>query len=508
MTRVVTILVMAVAVSLSGLVLASPASAVSTSVGYTLTSGDPVLTTELGADSTAPCVAGSATGTFPYKVLRFRVGVTGPYTVTDSGPGDGRVGLYTGAFNPADPTVGCLAFVDVDEAVTLTAGTLYTLVQSTSTSLLTGAFSVTFDGAGVPTAVVATTTTLTSTPNPSELSKATTLRAVVAGGTTPTGTVQFRDGTRVLGSAALSGGVAQLAVASLAVGNHNLSATYPGDAAHDPSVGSHVHKVKYGPKPKVKLRISDRTPYVGQKLKLSWVTTGADTVKAAGDWKGKLKKKGHRTFRLKDPGRHVFKIRATNVNGFSKTKIKVMAERAPKKLTVSVPTVIVAVDSTLRVRTAGLAAKERFKVFLDDELLRKGYADKRGAVNALVRIPKGLKEGEHTLTVTGSNESRKGSLTVTVVAPKELDVELKKAKVKADKSQTVVVKGLVEGESVTVLLNGDVVGEGTADAKGEFELEFSVGDTLGKATVRVEGQIPARNGEDTFEVTAGTGPQV
>ena len=77
MTRVVTVLVMALAVALSGLVAASPASAVTTPVAYTLAGGDAVLATPLGTDSTGPCVAGAGSGSFAYKVVRFKVDVDG-----------------------------------------------------------------------------------------------------------------------------------------------------------------------------------------------------------------------------------------------------------------------------------------------------------------------------------------------------------------------------------------------------------------------------------------------
>ena len=183
--------------------------------------------------------------------------------------------------------------------------------------------------------LTSTSTTLTTTPNPSELSKATTLKAVVTGGAT--GSVEFRDGATLLGSAPLSGGVAQLAVSSLAVGNHTLSAAYLGDDTHDVSTGIAVHKVQYGPKPKVKLSVSDKTPYVGQKIKLSWVTTGADKVKASGDWKGSRPKKGSKRIKVKSLGFHVYKLKATNVNGSDRAKVKVVAQRAPTKLTVTVP---------------------------------------------------------------------------------------------------------------------------------------------------------------------------
>jgi Bacterial Ig-like domain (group 3) len=506
-TRVVTVLVMALVASLAGLYAASPANAVTTSVPYILTSGDPVLSAPLGTDSAAPCVAGSGSGTFPYKVVRFKVSVTGSYTLSDGGAGDGRVGVYTGAFSPAAPTTNCLAFVDDDETMTLTAGTTYTMVQSSSTGA-TGGFSVTFDGDGTPTVLTSTTTTLTTTPNPSELSKATTLKATVAGGATPTGTVQFRNGATLLGSVALSGGVAQLAVSSLAVGSHTLSATYLGDGTHDVSVDTHVHKVKYGPRPKVKLSVSDKTPYIGQKIRLTWVTVGADKVRARGDWSGKLAKKGSKRIKIKRLGFHAFKIKATNVNGSTKDKVKVVAQRAPKDLRVTVPSEFLTVDTRVRVKAAGLDAKERFKVFLDKVLLAKGYADRRGHVSVLVRIPKDTKEGDHTLTVMGSNRARLGIIDVVVLTPKKLDVEVEKATVMINRTQTVTVEGLVEGEAVTVMLDGEVLVEGEADADGEFEHTFSVGDELGLKTLEVTGGVPSRLGEATFKVTPGAGPDV
>ncbi|MBJ7356794.1 Ig-like domain-containing protein [Nocardioides sp.] len=504
MTRVVTLMVLSLAVALSGLVLASPASAVVTPVSYQVALTDPVMSTPLGTDSS--CTPGSG-GPAGYKVVRFTVSATASYTVTDnSGANDGRIGIYTGPFSPTSPATNCLAFVDVSETVALSAGAVYTMVQSHAPAGAgTGAFSFNFDGAGTPTVLTPTSTTLTTNPNPSELSKATTLRAVVAGGATPTGTVQFHEGATLLGSAPLSGGVARLDVSSLAVGNHTLSATYTGDATHDVSAGVQVHKVQYGPKPKVKLWVSDRTPYVGQKIKLSWVSTGADKLKAGGDWHGKRPKKGSKRITIKSLGFHAYKLKATNVNGKARAKVKVVAQRAPAKLTVAVPDEFVTVNTLVRVRADGLDARERFKIFLDDDLLAKGFADRRGDVSALVRIPRGTEEGEYTLTVMGSNKDRVGSTPVLVLAPKKLDVEVTKKKLKVGGTQTVKVAGLLEGESVTVTYLGEVLVEGKADAQGEFEYAFPVGDEPGKATVKIEGGVPSRVGEAKFEVFPGAG---
>lgn len=508
MTRAVSVLVLALATTVAGLVVASPSSAAPIPVAYTLTAGDPALTTSLGTDSAGPCVAGSDSGTFNYKVVRFRVSATGTYAVADGGAGDARVGIYSGAFDPAAPLTNCLAFMDVTVDVALTAGTTYTMVQSTGTTATTGAFSVTFDGAGSPTVLASTTTTLTTTPNPSELSKRTTLRAVVAGGATPTGSVQFKEGAKVLGSATLSGGVAQLAVTSFAVGNHTLTATYLGDAAHEGSVDTHVHKVKFGPKPTLKLSVNDKSVYVGDTVKLTWVAKRADKVKASGDWKGTRPQKGTKKVKIKSRGFHVFKLKAKNVNGFVKAKVKVEALRAPKDFIVTVPDDVLTRNTKVRVKATRLAADEKFKVLLDDDVLARGVADKKGRVSALVLIPGKTPEGEHTISVVGSNDARLGTVDVLVVVPKALDVEVTKDKVKPNRNNTVKVVGLVAGEDVTVTYNGEVLVEGVADAQGKYEYTFDVGDESGMKTVEVVGAVPSRNGEDTFEVLAGNGPDV
>lgn len=512
-TRVVTVLVMSVAVALSGLVLASPASAVASTIDYTLDGADPSMATPLGGDSTAPCVDDATAGTYFYEVVRFKPTVTGSYTISeDVASPDGRLGVYSGAFAPSNKLANCIAFVDQNTSspfsLGLTAGVTYTMVRSAGVSGGSGTYQFDVDGPGVLTVLTATATTLTTSPNPSELSRAATLKAVVTGGATPSGTVEFREGATLLGSAPLVGGIAQLAVSSLAVGNHTLSAAYLGDDTHDVSTGIATHKVQYGPKPKVKLSVSDKTPYVGQKIKLTWVTTGADKVKASGNWKGKRAKKGTKRIKIKSLGFHVYKLKATNVNGSDRAKVKVVAQRPPKKLTVTVPDEFLTVNSKVRVNADGLDAKERFKVFLDDELLVKGFADKRGDASALVRIPKDTKEGDHTLTVMGSNEDRVGTLDVVVLAPKELDVELRKKVIKANRTQTVTVSGLLEGERVTVTYDGEELVEGEADAQGEFEYTFAVGSEAGKKTVEVVGGIPGRVGEATFEVAAGPGPDL
>jgi ELWxxDGT repeat protein len=91
---------------------------------------------------------------------------------------------------------------------------------------------------------------LKSSMNPSTAGQAVTFTATVHA-TPPgigiaTGTVTFKDGTTVLGSGTLNGGVATFSSASLTAGNHAITASYGGDAdftaGSSPAFGQVVHQ--------------------------------------------------------------------------------------------------------------------------------------------------------------------------------------------------------------------------------------------------------------------------
>jgi ELWxxDGT repeat protein len=90
---------------------------------------------------------------------------------------------------------------------------------------------------------------LRSSLNPSTAGQAVTFTATVhatpPGIGVATGTVTFKDGTTMLGSGTLNGGVATFSTASLATGNHAITASYGGDAdftaGTSPAFGQVVH---------------------------------------------------------------------------------------------------------------------------------------------------------------------------------------------------------------------------------------------------------------------------
>jgi len=180
-------------------------------------------TTTITSDSPDPSVVGQS-----YSVN---------WTVTVSPPGSGTP---TGTVTVSDGTNNCSAAVGAGACnLTSTTAGVKTLTATysgdTNFNSSSGTASHTVNRAN-------TTTTLNSSPNPSLYGQEVTLTATVIGGTTgmgiPTGTVTFRDGTAVLGSTTLSGGIATLTTSSLEPGSRLITAEYGGDEIFNPSTSA------------------------------------------------------------------------------------------------------------------------------------------------------------------------------------------------------------------------------------------------------------------------------
>ncbi len=82
---------------------------------------------------------------------------------------------------------------------------------------------------------------MTAAPGYAGLSQPISLQASLTGYPQPTGTITFRDGSNVIGSASVSSGNASLTTSTLTLGSHSISAHYNGDSnyvASDSSVSS------------------------------------------------------------------------------------------------------------------------------------------------------------------------------------------------------------------------------------------------------------------------------
>ncbi|MBV8982567.1 MAG: Ig-like domain repeat protein [Acidimicrobiia bacterium] len=149
----------------------------------------------------------------------------------------------------------------------------------------------------------ATTTVLTSAPNPSSYGSSVNLNvAVTSSGGTPTGTVTFTDGSNPIGNAPVDGtGHAQLSTSSLSVGRHTLGASYSGDgnfnastagslsqtvnkAATSTALGSSSNPASYGSPVTITATVSSPggTPAGTVTFKSGSTTLGTATLDASG----------------------------------------------------------------------------------------------------------------------------------------------------------------------------------------------------------------------------------
>jgi len=162
--------------------------------------------------------------------------VTFTATVTpQSGTGTptGTVAFYNGATALGQPATlnGGVAMLST-VALTLGVDTITAVYSGDSTFAGSTSQPLTQNVTTLPP--ILTTVILQSSLNPSEVSENVTFTATVrpkSGQGTPTGTVQFLDGTTQLGSSALdSRAIANFSTTALSLGNHNMTAAYSGDS--------------------------------------------------------------------------------------------------------------------------------------------------------------------------------------------------------------------------------------------------------------------------------------
>jgi hypothetical protein len=134
-------------------------------------------------------------------------------------------------------------------------------------------------GAATQPSKTATRTELTASPSASEVGREVTFMASVSGtGGTPTGTITFKDGENLLGSAELSDGRASLATSALPAGQRAITATYAGDAAFEGSASAMlVHSVAKAAAT-VMFSISTATSEAGTKVTFTAAVRGAGGI--------------------------------------------------------------------------------------------------------------------------------------------------------------------------------------------------------------------------------------
>ena len=122
--------------------------------------------------------------------------------------------------------------------------------------------------------LAASSTALTSTPNPSTGGPVTLTATVTGSGAAPTGTVTFQDGNTVLTSAAVSNGQATVNVGLLG-GTRSLVAVYSGDTTYSGSSSAIVSQTVNLPSTATSLQSSAPAVYAGNPITLTATITGS-----------------------------------------------------------------------------------------------------------------------------------------------------------------------------------------------------------------------------------------
>jgi hypothetical protein len=196
------------------------AASTSPALTQTVNAPAPAATTTALASSANPSVAGQSVTVTATVSAPAGAGVpTGGVTFRD-----GQSVLGTAALDPSGTAqLTTSALSAGSHSITATYSGDANFSASTSAAL-----TQTVNPAPAPGS---TTTSLASSLNPSSFGRLVTFTARVTASGTPTGSVTFRDGSRVLGTATLdSTGAASLATNVLSSGSHGITAAYGGDA--------------------------------------------------------------------------------------------------------------------------------------------------------------------------------------------------------------------------------------------------------------------------------------
>jgi hypothetical protein len=142
-----------------------------------------------------------------------------------TGKGDGTFGVTSDFATGNSPSSIAVADIDHDGSLDLV---VTNQADNTITVLLNAA------GVRMP---------FTVSPNPSAQNQVVTLAVSISGTsvtTIPTGTVEFKDGKKVLGRSIVSGGKAIFHTAALSKGSHDITAIYSGDSNFNPRTSAVV----------------------------------------------------------------------------------------------------------------------------------------------------------------------------------------------------------------------------------------------------------------------------
>ncbi len=238
-------------------------------------SGDSTFTSSVSAAVTVPVTQASASTTVTFLPVSpiYGQAVTLTATIAAISPG---AGMPTGSVEFLNGTTD-LGSGTIANGV----ATLATSVLPVGTNSITAMYSGdtnfaanTSPAVSITVAAAATSsTTITFSPTSPVWGEAVTLTATVAAISpatgTPTGTVQFYNGTTLLGTETLSSGVATLSTTALPVASNSITAVYSGDSTFTSSVAPAVVVAVAQASTTTAVTFSPVAPVFGQSVTLT-----------------------------------------------------------------------------------------------------------------------------------------------------------------------------------------------------------------------------------------------
>lgn len=181
----------------------------------------------------------------------------------------GTVTFQDGASTLGTATVSGSTAILVTSALTAGSHSITAVYagDSSNTAATSGAIAVTV-GQASPSILLSSSST--SAP----AGQSVVFTAVLSGGSSPSGSVTFKDGTTTLGTATISGATATFATSTLVVGSHSLTAIYGGDGSNASATSSAIALTIGKAAPSIAVSSSASAPAAGQSVTLTATLSG------------------------------------------------------------------------------------------------------------------------------------------------------------------------------------------------------------------------------------------